>query len=163
MFTRADIQPLSIAAALGVAGGIAFGAWAAPPRELADPLHKAEPQEILAEDPNLAAYKRMIAEQGGPGPLYIAAGYAPRQAADLPPVRDEAALIDAQIAREAAAFDAQARRWEAERVAWLDKLREGLETRPLAMAYTESPETATVVGARSATDLSDGADRPPPE
>lgn len=117
MFTRADITPLSIAAATAVCAGLGLGAWAGPPAHLHEPSYKGDIQPIYGDDPNLARYKQVIAEQGGPGPLYIVTAYP-----STPPpleVVDDHAAVEAQIARETAEFEAQTKAWEADRAAWL--------------------------------------------
>lgn len=146
MFTRADIKPLSVAAASAAAAGLALGLWAAPPASLAEPAFHPEAQAVLADDPNLAAYKQMIAEQGGPGPLYVVSSYAPPVAA-APAEPDPAALLEVQLAREAAAFEQQALAWRAEREAWLERHRaEQTGMRPLPAAYAEALPPAAPAG-----------------
>ncbi len=147
MFTRADIAPLSIAAVTAVGAGLGLGAWAGPPAHVARPAFSGDLQPILADDPNLALYKQVIAEQGGPGPLYVVAAYAPPPAPSAA-IPEESAL-EAQVARDTAAFDAQNRAWEAQRSAWLETLN---AQRPapsaLPVAYAE-PEAATTEAAPS--------------
>lgn len=150
MLTRADLTPLGIAAATAAAAGLAFGVWAAPPAGLSEPAFHPEPQTITAEDPNLTRYREMIAAQGGAGPLYVVpADWPAAQPVSAAPVRDEGAELEAQLARESAAFEAQSRRMETERVAWLDSRRQDWrEARPLPAAYAEptprpGPEATT--------------------
>jgi hypothetical protein len=138
MFTQQDIRPLSIAAGAAVVGGLVFGAWASPP-PTARPPPRVELPEIVRDDPNLAAYKEMIAAWGGSSPPpYVVPASAPADIAATTYVEDdEARTLEAEVDRQAAAFEEQERRWEAERVAWLDARRQEWrdEPRPYALAY----------------------------
>jgi hypothetical protein len=138
MFTQQDIRPLSIAAAGAVVAGLGFGAWASPPPS-ARPPPPVEPQVIVGDDPNLAAYKEMIAAWGGSSPPpYVVPVSAPPETTTAAYVDDgEARALEAELDRQAAAFEEQERRWEAERVAWLDARRREWrdEPRPYAFAY----------------------------
>jgi hypothetical protein len=145
MFTRADITPLSIAAATAVCAGLGLGAWASPPAHVAQSAAQGgELQPISSDDPNLARYKQVIAEQGVSGPLYIVTGYTQPVPAPVEP--DRTAEIDAQIARETAAFDAQNRAWEADRTAWLQTFNAQRAQVAQPVAYVE-PEHVTTEAA----------------
>ena len=139
MLTRTEMTALGIAAATAALAGIAFGVWAAPPAALSEPAFHPEPQPITAEDPNLTRYRQMIASLGGAGPLYVVPGYWPAaQPRPAPSVRDEGARLEAHLARESAVFEAESRRMEAERVAWLDsRPRDWREARPPPAADPE--------------------------
>ncbi len=97
MFTRADITPLSIAASTAVLAGVAFGVWAGPPSHLAQPVFRGEAQPIYGDDPNLARYKQVIAEQGAAAPSYFMASYTPPAPAPKP---EETALIESRAASD---------------------------------------------------------------
>lgn len=140
MFTRFDIAPLSIAAVTAVCAGLGFGAWAAPPAHVAEPAPSVELQPIYGDDPNLARYKQVIAEQGGPGPLYVVTGYAPP--APVSAAIPEETALEAQVARDTDAFDAQNKAWEAERSAWLETLNAPRTQPPLPVAYAEPERPA---------------------
>jgi hypothetical protein len=147
MFTRADIPTLAIAAVTALGAGVGLGAWATAPAALTTPAVRSEVQPIYGDDPNLALYKQMIAEQGGPGPLSIAASDPPAAPVTVP---DETAAAEAEIARAAAAFEAQAKTWEAERTAWLDAQHRAEQARvPLPVAYAQ-PELLTTDAAPAA-------------
>ncbi|OYX31918.1 MAG: hypothetical protein B7Y99_09290 [Caulobacterales bacterium 32-69-10] len=141
MFTRTDIAPLSIAVVSAMCAGLGLGAWASPPAHLAEPALGGELQPIYGDDPNLARYKQVIAEQGGPGPLYIVTGYT----GSMPPPEEipDEGWLEAQVARDAAAFDAQTQAWEAKRSAWLETLDAPQTAQPpLPVAYAGPDETA---------------------
>jgi hypothetical protein len=162
MFTRADTLPLSIAAATALAAGLGFGAWAGPPQALSRPVVHGEVQPVYADDPNLALYKQVIAEQGvTPAPPYVVASYVPPPAR-APVFVDEAAALDAELAREAAAFEARSRAWEAERTAWLEARRAADEARrPLPTAFALAPQPEQATAAPADTETPD--DQPPDE
>ena len=82
--TPADAAPLSIAAATALVAGLGFGAWAKPPTELSKPVVRGEVQPVYADDPNLARYKEVVAEQGVTG--------APPRAEDLREARAHCTL-----------------------------------------------------------------------
>ena len=104
-------------------------------------MYRTQSQTIVADDPNLALYKQVIAAQGGPGPLYVArASYyaVPPAPSAGPSAPDEAALLEARLAREEEAFEQRNRQWEAERIAWLESHRQAWrDARPYAIAYAQ--------------------------
>jgi hypothetical protein len=120
MLTRADIQPLSIAAGSAVAAGLAFGLWLALPSYLASPAIPAEPEAVGQIDPNLAQYRQMVAAEGVNTIPYVLVA-TPRPEAALSEDPDTAS--EAKFAREEAIYQTQERAAEAQRVAWLQSER----------------------------------------
>lgn len=136
MLTRADSLPLSIAAATAIVAGLGFGAWAGLPAEVSHAPVQAVASLIEADDPNLAAYKQVLVEEGvsASPPAYAPSAYLlPVQPAAAP--EDEAARLDAEFARQADAIQAQSRAWEEEEQA----------ARPTPATYLR-PETVTAAG-----------------
>jgi hypothetical protein len=84
MFTHDDIAPLSIAAGTAAAIGLAFGLWLALPTGPAP--EAAEVDSVGQIDPNLAAYRQMLIDDGvNATPYVLAAGYAPARAEPAAP------------------------------------------------------------------------------
>ncbi len=110
MFTRDDIAPLSAAAGSALAIGLALGLWLALPSWTGPAAAEAGPADQV--DPNLAAYRRMLIENGvGAAPQILAVGYAPapHMAAveapptgenDSPPAADETETLTSGQAPE---------------------------------------------------------------
>lgn len=141
MFDRREINRLSAAAASAVVFGALAGVWVRPPSYLAQPVVRQEPQPVFAEDPNLARYRQVVAEQGGARPVFIVQANYPAEPAPGPQGRAENRGLDAEIAREEAAFQAQSERWETERLAWLDTPRHDW---PVRRAYSPPGDVQTV-------------------
>jgi hypothetical protein len=120
-----QLKTFGLAGATAVAAGLAIGSWAAPPAYLAQPVVRLDPVVLSQEDPNRVRYRAMLAAEGvSPTPCVLAV--YPPPLPDLSSAADAAAdqaSLEATIARETEAFEARARRWEAERIAWLEAER----------------------------------------
>lgn len=136
MFERREIKGLSAAAASALVLGALVGVWASPPSYLARPVVRQEPQPVFAEDPNLARYRQVVAEQGGARPLLVVQAGYPAEPGPGPDWRAENRRLEAEIARDEAVLQAQAEGWRAERLAWLDARHNGLPARGAYSALT---------------------------
>ena len=77
MITREDVQPLSAAISSAAVVGLALGLWLTLPPYLATPA-SAETEVVNQIDPNLAQYRKMMADSGIEATPYIlSAGYDP--------------------------------------------------------------------------------------
>ena len=102
MVTRNDIAPISVAISSATAIGLALGFWLALPSGPAPVAAEVEPAGQM--DPNLAAYQRMLAENGvSATPYVLAPGYSP------PPAEPDSAqsLQIADGGQDAASDDAE--------------------------------------------------------
>lgn len=76
MFTPEDIRPLSAAVGSAALVGLAFGLWLTLPTMSGPALAEAEVSDQI--DPNLAQYRRMMADNGiSATPYILTVGYAP--------------------------------------------------------------------------------------
>src|SRR3569833_669879 len=102
MVTRNDIAPISVAISSATAIGLALGFWLALPSGPALVVAEVEPAGQM--DPNLAAYQRMLAENGvSATPYVLAPGFLP------PPAEPDSAqsLQIADGGQDAASDDAE--------------------------------------------------------
>jgi len=105
MVTRNDIAPISVAISSATAIGLALGFWLALPSGPAPVAAEVDPAAQM--DPNLAAYQRMLAENGvSATPYVLAPAYSP------PPAEPNSAetlqIADEDQDQGAASGDAEA-------------------------------------------------------
>jgi len=100
MVVPEDLATLVVAAGSAAAVGLLAGFWIALPPEIARPAVAAAPELLSTIDPNLAAYRAMLAREGvSPAPPATAAVYTPPKEGG-PPDEGRYAVYDDRDAYE---------------------------------------------------------------